>query len=218
MQSYPRFVFTILILSGLISALPKIDRLERRTNTISLQNRELHSEWSISTSSPHQRKRSIFKNVKRARTTKYGVPCDGTIYKQSRVDAIAAKACNQAYNSGRGSLRGALANMFRPSAKPFTGSPDLFPGKRFLNMRSITQGFFTLNQLKRIFGGGKSDYMVFSGQCTPVGIVRQTRGQMSVCATFSDSGVISTGGSTASSPTRPNVANQSPRLNGAYFG
>ncbi|KAI6245425.1 hypothetical protein HI914_06354 [Erysiphe necator] len=186
MLSLSIFIFAFLIFNGSISALPRIDFFESNSDFVNPLSRELQSEKPRPDYLPHQRKRALSfgKSAQKAEEPLSGVKCDTRFYKQSRVDALVGKACRQDLNS-KGKTRSSFSKLFRTAPKKYTGPANFFPNMKDLNMRPISQGFFSSNQLRRLRGSSRSDFMVFSGQCTPVGVVKQLgKNQMELCASF----------------------------------
>ncbi|POS85181.1 hypothetical protein EPUL_005085 [Erysiphe pulchra] len=157
---------------GLISGLPNMNRLDVRSDSISQLNRRLPSTRPNMTPLSHHRKRALFGGEKKLRP---GVKCDSTFYKQSRVEAIANKACTDAYIlSGNIAPKNKMSYYFKKPLPEFP-APYLFPQEtgNKLTMIRITRGFFSWQRLRAFLRFGKMDYIVFGNACRTVGIVRK---------------------------------------------
>ncbi|KHJ32881.1 hypothetical protein EV44_g2218 [Erysiphe necator] len=131
-----------------------------------------------------------------------GVRCNSMFYKQSRVEAVAEKACRDLY-ARQGLLleTNPLAKYFRSTLKDFPGPASLFPKAAGfkLTMVPITKSFFSPSRIKTFLGIRKKDYIVFANMCTVVGIVReQSKKNFILCEAVN-------GGSIADSPIEPGI-------------
>ncbi|KHJ34260.1 hypothetical protein EV44_g0025 [Erysiphe necator] len=171
MRLYPALIVTFVIFIELISSLSYTKSLESRPDPVNLLRRKLLLSSSNILLSNH-RKRLLF----RGKDSRPGVKCNSSFYKQSRVAAVAEKACRDAFSScGYLSRCSPLASYFKTTSKRFTGSPILFPEEdgEPLFMVRITKNFFSLDGFKAFLNLGKKDYIIFGGTCTSVGIVRE---------------------------------------------
>ncbi|KHJ32054.1 hypothetical protein EV44_g5459 [Erysiphe necator] len=134
--------------------------------------------------------------------TRAGVKCNSMFYKQSRIAAVAEKACRDVYaRQGLVLETNPLAKYFRSTVKDFPGPASFFPqatGNK-LTMVPITKSFFSPSRIKTFLGIRKKDYMVFGGTCTSLGIVReQSKNNFILCEAVN-------GGSVAHSPVEPDI-------------
>lgn len=198
-------VFMYVALCGLlISAFPSNDHLERGGgSSVQLQSQDGHLADTNFGHASDKSKQSLFP---RGRGQSPGARCDGTMYKQEKVEAVAAKACQKANGGGFGSIRHSLPKLFRGTLQTFPGSPKLFPYEHpsSLRMMRITNSFFPVDKISRFLKISGKDYVVFAGQCRPVGIVRNTNGNNYVlCTATSGTSVFSPSGPPPQRPAYP---------------
>lgn len=186
MLLYSESIFTLLMMfSELILALPKAIHLEDRSelSEVLSEKGNLFSMGSNIASLSNKRKRLLHQNRK---SVKPGVKCDGTFYRESKVDAIANKACKDSFmQTGFARPKSAISRMFMRSQKPFTGSADIFPNELLddLTMLPITNSFFPSNRIAAFLGQRKEDYIVFANNCRTVGVVRRlSRNNFIICS------------------------------------
>lgn len=177
------FLSTLLLL-GLVSTFsvnPKPSRAQLESLNPSNVDEQLESPSSVvskpiihsRTSEGHLLRRRKKRNLSRRAGPIQDVSiCDGTFYKQTRVDRIAANACTNARARAKGGVAAILAKIFSSSTKPFPNNNNLFNGRTGLTMTRISKGLFTGSNIKSFFKIGKNDYVVLSS-CKPVAVVRQ---------------------------------------------
>lgn len=113
--------------------------------------------------------------------------CDGTFYKQSRVEKSANEACRKAYvPDGKFIPKNPWALFFKKTLVPYPGPRDLFPDVPergvIISMTRINKGFFSPQRLGTFLRIRKKDFVVFGENCKTLGIVRQfSRDQFVKC-------------------------------------
>ncbi|KAI6245135.1 hypothetical protein HI914_06371 [Erysiphe necator] len=163
------FIFVSVLLIEVILADKNVNHVGSRPDSTSLSKRKFPSATPKKVSSSHHKKRALFNNG--GSSSKLGFTCGKTFYSVSKVKSIKDKACIKARTGY--TFRKAISSK----AATYTGPNTLFPNETPGTMTMLSLSGSILPKI----GLANQDFVIFGGQCRPIGVMRRQQGYFQQC-------------------------------------